>query len=646
MDLSESGLHLGDQPRDREAQLLARLIRASRLTLLRGAPGVGKTTLLRDGVMPLLQRRDSDSDLSRTRVRRGPQATAASERRGRSGEDRGVAEIALCFSEWDAESPVAALREQILDALHIAHTGLAPPSLALHEGLPTWGRALGIRFLIALDGFERVLAARADQSGLNEFADLFARLATLPDAPVHFLVAVDDGVEGLVDGFRQRVPGFGDASVRLLPLPQGVPAKAPGATVPNLTDALQQAPPPAGAVRPTRAGSTPAARVPPARRRPVSSLGWAATAAVVVIAAFLGHDVWQARSRPPMVAGAVGQASAPGPAAPVTAPEPSDTASTSAAAAPPAVDPSLPALELSIDASSGSDPQVARDLAMAVAPQAGQRLLVRADGQTAGPSTSGTVPPMALLLWDALGPAAQARADGSNPGQSLKVVMPLFTEEIHVLVRHDSALVHLHDLQGRRINLRPAGTGSEITASKLYERMFGGPVAPAQASYLGDDEALRRLLDDGSIDAMVVVAAQPAQWLALLPPDVARQFRLLSLDPQHPASQRAIETYLPTVVRAASYQRWLGANVPTLASMSFLATFAEADPDGAQRVADFALALCRNLPALRRGGHPKWREVQPDFQPETGWPYSPSARQALRDCTSDGAVAAAGDTRR
>ena len=45
---------------DAEAQLLARALRAGRLTVLVGALGVGKTTLLSAGVRPLLRRRVGD----------------------------------------------------------------------------------------------------------------------------------------------------------------------------------------------------------------------------------------------------------------------------------------------------------------------------------------------------------------------------------------------------------------------------------------------------------------------------------------------------------------------------------------------------------------------------------------------------------
>jgi hypothetical protein len=49
---------------DFEAQVLVDLLRLSRVTLLYGAQGVGKTTLLRMGVLPLLRRRSEDRNIA------------------------------------------------------------------------------------------------------------------------------------------------------------------------------------------------------------------------------------------------------------------------------------------------------------------------------------------------------------------------------------------------------------------------------------------------------------------------------------------------------------------------------------------------------------------------------------------------------
>ena len=91
-------------------------------------------------------------------------------------------------------------------------------------------------------------------------------------------------------------------------------------------------------------------------------------------------------------------------------------------------------------------------------------------------------------------------------------------------------------------------------------------------------------------------------------------------------------------LRAASYGAWLHEDTPTLAVMSFLVTSDYTDEASIDRIRMFARSLCRNLPILRRDGHPKWREVQPDLQLEMGLRYSVPAFAAFYSCRAENLV--------
>ena len=171
-----------------------------------------------------------------------------------------------------------------------------------------------------------------------------------------------------------------------------------------------------------------------------------------------------------------------------------------------------------------------------------------------------------------------------------------------------------------------------MTTARLYERMFGAPLTATNVSTLSDDEAMTKLVKEKSIDAMVIVAGQPAKWLTDLAPELAQSIKLLKLDRAHPVGQKAIEAYLPTSVRAANYGKWLAQDVPSLATMSFLVTTETANTTAAERLDAFLRTLCRNTATLRQQGHPKWREVQLGLELETGWPYLASARDAFGPC--------------
>jgi TRAP-type uncharacterized transport system substrate-binding protein len=164
--------------------------------------------------------------------------------------------------------------------------------------------------------------------------------------------------------------------------------------------------------------------------------------------------------------------------------------------------------------------------------------------------------------------------------------------------------------------------------------MFDSQLEPSKVTTLADAAALTHLVKDKSLDAMLVVAGQPAKWLSDLPPDLAQSVKLLRFDRNHPLAQKAIEAYLPATVRATSYAKWLSEDVPTLATMAFLVTLDYTNTVAAAKIEAFLRALCHNMPLLRQQGHPKWREVELGLELETGWPYLASARKAFEGCAS------------
>jgi Novel STAND NTPase 1 len=199
------------QPRDFEAQMLVDLLRLSRSTLLYGAQGAGKTTLLKTGVLPLLRRRAEDRNVTQSEKARVvvpfPDRRAKDAARGRS------AEIAVIFDAWD-DIPLAALHASIVDMLPVKSACTAG-SQNLSENLATWNEELGLRFFIILDCFEQYLRAPYDRAGVAEFEYEFVRMVNQPRLAAHFLLSVRDDAEPLLNRFRDRINGFGDAFLRL-----------------------------------------------------------------------------------------------------------------------------------------------------------------------------------------------------------------------------------------------------------------------------------------------------------------------------------------------------------------------------------------------------------------------------------------------
>lgn len=237
-------------------------------------------------------------------------------------------------------------------------------------------------------------------------------------------------------------------------------------------------------------------------------------------------------------------------------------------------------------------------------------------------------------VWQAF--VEQADAGGrevANIVRPLRVLAPLHREEIYFVVRADSPISAVHEIRDARIAAGPLGSGSAFTTTALYRQMFGESPSPRQVKYMSDEEALLKLVDDKSVDVVVLVAGQPAALLADMKPAARRLLKLLPLDPSHPSSQAALRAYLPATVRAANLPNLLTQDLPALAVRMLLVTYDYDQPTTIAFLTDFARSLCASLDRLRTLGHPKWEEVTLELEPvpSAGEYYAPTA-SVLRDC--------------
>jgi TRAP transporter TAXI family solute receptor len=219
----------------------------------------------------------------------------------------------------------------------------------------------------------------------------------------------------------------------------------------------------------------------------------------------------------------------------------------------------------------------------------------------------------------------------------LRVVMPLYDEEIYFIARADSKLEFMHDIKDAKINAGALRSGTALTATTLYRQMFGAPLPEANASFLSNEEALAKLVTDKSVDVVVVVAGQPAKLLADMKPEARALIKLLKFDPNHPSSKAALTSYFPATIRASSYPNLLADDVPGLTVKAFLVTYDYKMGFTIDNLSRFARSLCQNFGRLRAEGHPKWQQVQialPDLG--KGWLYFPPTTRELRNCVPGG----------
>ncbi len=234
----------------------------------------------------------------------------------------------------------------------------------------------------------------------------------------------------------------------------------------------------------------------------------------------------------------------------------------------------------------------------------------------------------------------QAAAGNKEAGaiiRPLRLIMPLYNEEIYFVVRADSPLNYVHEIKDARINAGPNGSGTALTTVTLYQAMFRGPLSKTRTTFLPNEEALVKLTGDRSVDVVVIVGGQPMKLLADMKPEAKQLIKLLKFDANDAASKEALKTYFPATVRATSYPNLLGENLPGLAVRAFLVTYDYNLPQTVQYLARFAKSLCQNFPTLQEKGHPKWKDVElslPDVG--EGWKYYAPTSKQIRACTGGG----------
>lgn len=267
-----------------------------------------------------------------------------------------------------------------------------------------------------------------------------------------------------------------------------------------------------------------------------------------------------------------------------------------------------------------------------------------------------------VQMRDSPGIPEATRREYADLLANLRVFMPLYPEEVHVLVRRDDPAEFIHQIKGKAIWMDVEKSGTYLTALNVYGKLFGERPAAVQPflnpTATGDDEGTRRrrsalmalgdpafYKDYPRVDVVVLVGGQP---LGLLEKNVPGNLKLLKFDPSNPASARLLQDYRRADIRKASYPQLgiAGDTLPSLAVDSYLITASFADPQRNQFVKDFADRFCTGFAALREKGHPKWRSLS--WQPGSplpalaaGWRYSDPVKTRLTACSGSGASAAA-----
>lgn len=212
-------------------------------------------------------------------------------------------------------------------------------------------------------------------------------------------------------------------------------------------------------------------------------------------------------------------------------------------------------------------------------------------------------------------------AEVQDAVRGVKIMFPLYDEEVHVLARADIA--GMRDLAGKKVAVGVQDSGTFLTSSLVLDIL---QVKAAERLPLNPDQALPKLLS-GEIDAFFYVAGAPASLFADAEIDPAK-FHLLPI-----TEAPLLATYTKATIPAGTYGFQADA-VELVAVKAVLMTY-DYDParnayhrESCNSVSDFSNLIVTGLDTLKETGHPKWKTVDLTAIPP-GWQIGACVKAGL-----------------
>lgn len=194
-----------------------------------------------------------------------------------------------------------------------------------------------------------------------------------------------------------------------------------------------------------------------------------------------------------------------------------------------------------------------------------------------------------------------------NIASKIRYLATIGPQKAHLLTRLD--ITSIDQLNGRRVNIGRANTGSFMSASLLLQALG----VQVQASNHGHKKALK-LLKAGEIDAMFRMGGAPIP--GMLDAKVEDGVHLIDI----PADRISDGAYQPTTLTSGEYPELVQAPVQSVEVKTLLASYNwPSDHPRYLNVAKFNEALINSQNELRSGDyHAAWQELRIDGT-VSGW---------------------------
>lgn len=216
-----------------------------------------------------------------------------------------------------------------------------------------------------------------------------------------------------------------------------------------------------------------------------------------------------------------------------------------------------------------------------------------------------------------------------NMAKKLKMIYPLYNEEVHVLAL--KKIEKLSDLDNKHVYIGSDGSGTNLTATVIFELLNIKPIINEHPDIIkeqGDDEGILSLLVSRKIDAIFYVAGQPTkllsktlQKLTVMGNGILDNIHFLPINNRKLLKETA---YVESSINHSKYDYLTkGEKIPTIAVKAMLVAydFSSLGKGAAESTTKYyktrcnqiykiAQAIKQNLPNLKRLGHDKWKTVK------------------------------------
>ena len=192
--------------------------------------------------------------------------------------------------------------------------------------------------------------------------------------------------------------------------------------------------------------------------------------------------------------------------------------------------------------------------------------------------------------------------DNAPDIDTLKTLMVLYPEELHIIALRTSNINRFSDLGNKKV----VTWGGSMVTTRILSSRTGVRFALFESK---NEVDAMKFLNDGKVDAIIAVGGQPLPWIKLLP----NKFKLVEFD----RFDRVNDIYNKTNL---NYTNLSNSGVPSIATNSMLVTIDYKTAGKVEDLSDLSNCILNNLDELKEGtgNHPKWRQVSAEAKAK--WP--------------------------